>query len=163
MDWRKCFIFAFTLSSILIFGEASFAQQEWTADISSVPDVQWLWGEVVSVDAARGELTVKYLDYETEEEKQVVIVADDKTSFENADSLAQVRVADTISVDYVVEKGGKNLAKNISVERPEEINAPEISASIEPALEGIAEETMEAEESGEESAPEASEEQPAME
>lgn len=163
MNWRKCFIFAFTVSSILIFAGASYAQQEWSEDISSVPDVQWLWGEVVSVDAARAELTVKYLDYETEEEKQVVVVVDDKTTFENVNSAAQIKVADTISVDYVVGKGGKNLAKNISVERPEEIHAPEISASIEPALESIAEEAMETQEPGEEPVPEASEEQPAME
>ena len=163
MSRRKCFIFAFTVSSILIFAGMGLAQQDWSTDISSVPDVQWLWGEVVSVDAAKAEVTVRYLDYESEEEKQVVVVVDDKTAFENVASLAQIKVADTVSVDYVVEKGGKNLAKNISVERPEEINAPEISASIQPALESMAEETMETGESGEESARQASEEPTVME
>jgi hypothetical protein len=158
MNRRRFFIFAITVSSILIFGGVSLAQQEWSADISGVPDVQWLWGEAVSVDAAKGELVVKFLDYETEEEKQVVIVVDDKTAFENVNSLAQIKVADILSVDYVVEKGGKNLAKNINVEKPEEIDAPEINVPIEPALESLPEETMDAGQTSEESAPEISEE-----
>jgi hypothetical protein len=132
------------VSSILIFGGVNFAQQELSGDTSGVPDVQWLWGEAVSVDTAKGEVVVKYLDYETEEEKQVTIATDDKTTFENVNSLAQIKTADTLSIDYAVDKDGKNLAKNISVEKPEEVNAPEISVPVEPPMESLPGEATEA-------------------
>ena len=34
----------------------------------SEPDVQWLWGEVISVDIQNMSLSVKYLDYEEDRE-----------------------------------------------------------------------------------------------
>jgi hypothetical protein len=143
MSWRKCFIFAVTVSSILIFGGVNFAQQEGLGETATVPDVQWLWGEAASVDTAKGEVVVKYLDYETEQEKQVTISTDDKTTFENVNSLAQVKTADTLSIDYIVDKNGKNLAKNISVEKPEEVNAPEVSAPVQPPMESLPGESTE--------------------
>lgn len=79
----------------------------------SNPD--WLWGETVSVDAVNKTVTVKYLDYETDQEKQVVVTTNDQTTFENAASLAEIKAGDTLSIDYVADQG-KNLAKNISVE-----------------------------------------------
>ncbi len=145
MSWRKCLIFVITVSSILIFGGVNFAQQEGMGmgETSEAPDVQWLWGEAVSVDTAKGEVVVKYLDYETEQEKQVTISTDDKTTFENANSLAQIKTADTLSIDYIVDKGGKNLAKNISVEKPEEVNAPEVSTPVQTPVESLPVESTE--------------------
>lgn len=143
MDWRKAFIFTVTVLSILIFGSIGFAQLEGLGSNPEIPDVQWLWGEAISVDAAKGEVVVKFLDYETEQEKQATIVTDDKTSYENVNSLAQIKTTDTLSIDYVVDKDGKNIAKNISVERPEEINAPDISTTVEPPMESLSEETAE--------------------
>lgn len=134
MSWRKVFIISALFSFILTFGGIGFAQQDWAGDSSAVPDVQWLWGEVVSLDTAKGEVVVRFLDYETEQEKEVSIAADEKTTFENVNSLAQIKIADTVSVDYIVDKDARKLAKNISVEKPEEINAPEISLPLEPAL-----------------------------
>jgi hypothetical protein len=144
MDWRKAFVFAFAVSSILIFGGMSYAQQEGLGAASEIPDVQWLWGETVSLDVAKGEVVVKFLDYETEQEKQVAITTDDKTTYENVNSLAEIKTADTLSIDYVVDKDGKNIAKNISVERPEEINAPDTSTIVEPTMESVPETATEA-------------------
>ncbi len=124
MNWRKGLFFAITVSSILVLSGITSAQQEVPGEASGVPDVQWLWGEVVSVDTAKSEVLIKYLDYESEQEKQVTVATDDKTTFENVDSLAKIKAADTVSVDYVVDKDGKNLAKNISVEKPEEGGVP---------------------------------------
>lgn len=135
MQRRKHFVFAVAVLSVLIFGGVTFAQQELSGDTSAVPDVQWLWGEAVSVDAAKGEVVVKFLDYETEQEKQVTVAIDDKTTFENVNSLAQIKTADTLSIDYVVDKDGKNLAKAISVEKPEEVNMPDMGTTVEPPVE----------------------------
>jgi len=79
------------------------------------PEMQWLWGEVVSVDTGAKQMTVKYLDYETDTEKEISINVDDKTTYENAKSLTEIKAQDTLSLDYVVIDG-KNIAKNISIE-----------------------------------------------
>lgn len=79
---------------------------------------QWVWGEVVSVDAQNKELTLKYLDYEADQEKEISLTADETTNFENVKSLDEVQPKDNLSVDYIA-KDGKNIAKNISLERAE--------------------------------------------
>lgn len=92
------------------------AQQE---NAASEPEVQWLWGEVVSVDNLKNELKVKYLDYETDTEKEILMSINEKTTFENAKSLSDIKPQDTVSIDYEVNSEGKNIVKNISVEKPE--------------------------------------------
>lgn len=83
-------------------------------------DIQWKWGEVVSVDAVNKEIVISYLDYDTDEERQIKIVADSNTVFENAQSIADIKSKDIVSVDYVSRADGKNIAQNVSVEKPEE-------------------------------------------
>ena len=46
-------------------------------------DIQWAWGEVVSLDSPAQTITLKYLDYETDQEKELVVAVDEKTVFEN--------------------------------------------------------------------------------
>jgi len=94
---------------------APAATESQQTPIVAEPEVQWLWGEVVSVDTNAKQMTVKYLDYETDTEKEMNIKADDKTTYENVKSLDEIKVQDTLSIDYIVADG-KNIAKNISVE-----------------------------------------------
>ncbi|MFA5090556.1 MAG: hypothetical protein WC510_05970 [Candidatus Omnitrophota bacterium] len=88
------------------------------------PEPQWLWGEVVSVDAASGELTVKYVDYETDSEKELTIHADSKTAYINVKSLLEIKPQDTLSIDYAVSSDGRNIAINVVLEKMED--TPEI-------------------------------------
>ena len=83
-------------------------------------EMQWLWGEAVTVDIEKKEILVRYQDYDTDEEKEMIIVANDKTGFENVRSLAQVQPQDTLSIDYKVTADGRNIAKNISVEKAQD-------------------------------------------
>lgn len=83
-------------------------------------ETQWVWGEVISVDTQNKAVWLKYLDYDTDTETEIAITTDEKTSFESVNSLDGIRPLDTISVDYITAADGKNLARNISVERPEE-------------------------------------------
>lgn len=83
------------------------------------PEMQWLWGEVSRLDAENKEVTVKYLDYETDTEKEIKISVDEKTTYDNAASLGDLKPKDTVSVDYVVSAEGKNIAKIISLEKVE--------------------------------------------
>jgi hypothetical protein len=86
--------------------------------LSQEEKTEWVWGEVLSVDKDKNEIKVKYLDYETDEEKEITITCDAETKFENVSSISEIKVGDSVSIDYTV-KEEKNIAKNISVERAE--------------------------------------------
>ncbi len=82
------------------------------------PDTQWVWGEVTSIDAQDKVFTLKYLDYDTDEEKELLLAVDDLTGYENVKSLEEIKVKDFLSVDYL-SGDGKNTARSISLEKPE--------------------------------------------
>lgn len=82
-------------------------------------ETQWAWGEVTNLDAQAKTLTLKYLDYETDQEKDLVLAVDEKTVFENIKSLDEIKINDTLSIDYAVGSDGKNIAKNINFEKPD--------------------------------------------
>ena len=123
---KEMYIFLILTVSFIFFNVGLISAQEATTqEPSSVePDMQWIWGDVVSVDTQKNELLIKYLDYETDSEKEISISVDDKTTLENVKSLDEIKAKDTVSVDYIIVSEGKNLAKNISVEKPE---SPEVS------------------------------------
>ncbi|MDD5409682.1 MAG: hypothetical protein PHC71_06295 [Candidatus Omnitrophica bacterium] len=100
---------------------AGSTEPEASAPAAQVPaqnenDTQWTWGEVVNLDSAGKTITLKYLDYETDQEKDIVLGFDEKTSFENIKSFDEIKIKDTLSIDYIVGPDGKNMAKNISLE-----------------------------------------------
>lgn len=103
--------------------EVSFKESEEKA-------TEWLWGEVVGVDPEKKEMIIKHLDYETYEEVHTTIVLDDKTMFENAKDLTQIKTGDHLSVDYQIKEGA-NIAELVVVEQEE------IGAGSEPAQEEI--------------------------
>lgn len=138
---------------VLIFGfNLSFAQTETPspslateAPEISESEVQWLWGEVSNVDAIARQISVKYLDYDTDTEKEIAITVDDKTTLENVKAIDEIKALDTVSIDYVVSPNGNNLAKNISVEKIELENpAPEKGTQEFPAPEQSQEQPAEA-------------------
>jgi len=104
------------------------------------PEIQWVWGEVVSTNPINNELLVKYVDYDTDSEKEITIGIDDKTTYENAKSIDEIKVRDSVSIDYAISADGKNLALNISLEKPEvvssieeETSAPEMAPAEVPS------------------------------
>jgi hypothetical protein len=128
------------ISFSLLFISAVFAQEAMQEDVVTaypsseeivVPEntavimspneseIQWVWGEVVSLDPAARSVTLKYLDYETDQEKEMVIGANENTTYENIKSLNEIKPKDTLSIDYTVGAEGINTAKNISLEKPE--------------------------------------------
>lgn len=82
-------------------------------------DIQWAWGEITNLDVQSNTITLKYLDYETDQEKDLVLVVDEKTTFENIKDFSELKLNDTLSVDYMLGEGNKNIAKNISFEKPD--------------------------------------------
>lgn len=101
----------------------------------SEPEVEWLLGEVVSVDTQNRALLVKYFDYEKEIENEISINIDDKTTYEDVKSLDEIKPKDFVSIDYIISGEGRNIAKNISVEKPEEIGATQEKTIEEPLKE----------------------------
>jgi hypothetical protein len=92
------------------------------------PQTQWIWGEVISVDTATAQILVKYLDYETDSEKEITVYAESKTTYENVAALTEIKPKDTVSIDYTTSDG-KNIAKNISVEKLEPLNTEAVVPS----------------------------------
>ena len=113
-------IFSFILIGTgLIFSQEQAAERPPTQEVPSEPETLWIWGDVASVDAAAKKILVKYLDYETDSEKEINIVVDDKTTYENVESVGKIKPQDILTVDYIINPDGHNIARNISVEKPE--------------------------------------------
>jgi hypothetical protein len=94
-------------------------------------EMQWVWAEVVSVDPVTGQMTLKYLDYETDTEKEMVMTVNNQTAYENVKALVEIKPTDTVSIDYISTADGKNLARNVNVEKAEGIQPmPEETAKI---------------------------------
>ena len=106
------------------------------ADLAPVPmqnenNTQWVWGEVTNLDNQAKTLTLKYLDYETDQEKELVLIIDEKTTYENIKSFDEIKVKDTLSVDYATGSEDKNIVKNISLEKPDALPPAPVSAQPE--------------------------------
>ena len=94
-------------------------------------DMQWAWGEVTNLDNQANTVTLKYLDYEADQEKDLILVVDEKTTFENIKDFNELKLKDTLSIDYMVGENNKNIAKNISFERPDVLSpAPDLAQPI---------------------------------
>ncbi len=123
--------FLILISAPLIFSQSEVAQEQAPPQEESIVpeqltpgspsdlDVQWLWGEVASVDVDTKQILVNYLNYETDTETQMSISVDDKTTYENVKSIDEIKPLDALSIDYIVTQEAKNIAKNISVEKSE--------------------------------------------
>ncbi|MFA5115204.1 MAG: DUF5666 domain-containing protein [Candidatus Omnitrophota bacterium] len=86
---------------------------------SAASDVQWVWGEAVSVNPSKQELVVKYTDYDTDMEKEATVVITDSTVFANGKGLSEINPHDMLSIDYTVDSNGRYIAKNIGAEKSE--------------------------------------------
>jgi hypothetical protein len=119
---RFGFILIAIFSLVFLSFGSNYAQELKASPDTSVslePEVQWLWGEVLTVNPKDKTLQVKYVDYDSDTEKEIIISTDLQTTYENVKSLEQIQPQDAVSVDYIFGKDGINLAKNISVEKPE--------------------------------------------
>jgi hypothetical protein len=120
-------LIAFAAEEVLISSENPVvvpAESGVSAASAQVPlpnesDTQWVWGEVVNLDSAGKIITLKYLDYETDQEKDILLAVDEKTTFENIKSFDEIKAKDTLSIDYMVTPDAKNVAKNIGLESPD--------------------------------------------
>jgi hypothetical protein len=136
MGLKRMVILSGFAIGILAFAQIVLAQEAAVAPVdsevitsdqqASLPkdsDMQWAWGEVTHLDDQSKTVNLKYLDYETDQEKELVLVVDEKTTFENIKDFNELKLNDTLSIDYMLGADNKNIAKNISFERPEASSA----------------------------------------
>lgn len=125
------------------YGVLGFCQQEVPVPIdeniisetgSLDENISWVWGEVKNVDYISSKFNILYMDYQTDDEKELVLTVNQDTKFEGINDFNSLKAGDTVGIDYFSD-ADNNIAKNISVEKleePSEVSSPEASSSIQP-------------------------------
>lgn len=132
--------FIFSANIGIVFSQGQVVTGGAVPEEKDENQMQWLWGEVISVDSANNALAVKYLDFETDSEKEIIINVDEATAYENLKSLNEIKPGDNVSIDYIVGPQAKNVAKNIILEKPEATAGPEPVLQEAPEVTPIPEE-----------------------
>jgi hypothetical protein len=125
MRLLKSFLFQVIVLS-LGFGLAFAQGEDEVKTLNQEPqvlDLKWVLGEVTNIDLENKVISVKYLDYEDSEEKNISILTGPDTTFENIKSLEEIKPQDYLSFDYILTQDGKNLAKVISLDKPKTVEA----------------------------------------
>ena len=134
--WVGGFITCIFLIPALTNGQESGQETQTTQPASSAQgelQTDWLWAEVLKVNPEAKELVVKYLDYDSDTEKEMTLKVDEKTLFENAQSINDIKPGDGVSIDYVVTSDNLAVAQQVSVEKfKEEILEEEKSGTQAP-------------------------------
>ena len=76
------------------------------------------YGEVLSV--AQDQIMVREFDYATGEEKDVVYYITADTILDSVESVDQIKPSDLVDVEFMVSEDGKNIAREILVDRIED-------------------------------------------
>ena len=117
--------------SVILFTMPAFSQQNLAPSASTneqapilkvdtpQPNETSISGEVQSVDAVTNSLTVKYYDYDSGQDKDIVIIVNKDTKIEHASSLTDIKKGDGANITYTVSDA-KNIAKSMSIEKGEE-------------------------------------------
>lgn len=119
MKMGKTFFLAMILCLGLGLGCAGdlYAQQAPAGEAAVVEDLQEAYGEVVSIDAAAGTITITEYDYEKDEDVNKAYKIDNAAAYENVKSLSEVKVGDWVALTLKTQKDGTNLATSVYVER----------------------------------------------
>jgi|GEM_PF-2494929 len=81
------------------------------------PQGQEAYGEVVSVDANAGAVTITEYDYEKDEDVNKSYTIDKAATYENVKSLLEVKAGDWVALTLKPQKDGTSLAASVYVER----------------------------------------------
>ncbi len=126
ISFKTCALF-FLLAAVLNAG-LSFGQEEVTPsgegegsrENAAIAQMQWLWGEVVSLDPGTNQMLVRFVNYETSSEQEIIMNVDTQTVYEGVKSIYDIKASDAVTIDYIVTTEGENIARNVSVETRQE-------------------------------------------
>lgn len=125
-SFKACALFF--LLAVMLNPGLSFSQEEVahpgegvdSQENVAVAQMQWLWGEVVSLDPGINQMLVRFVDYETSNEQEIIMNVDAQTVYEGVKSIYEIKASDTVTIDYIVTTEGENIARSISVESRQE-------------------------------------------
>ena len=134
---NKAFVYVLLSGVFLSLASLVLAQEKPEIPAQDTPvavsldeeNVSWVWGEVKAIDQSLSTVTVVYMDYQSDEEKDLLLSINSETKFEGVTDINSLKTGDTAGIDYEI-RTGKNIAKNISVEKLEAI--PEAASSEQP-------------------------------
>ncbi len=82
-----------------------------------IQDLRWVWGEVLKVDINNKQLSISYLDYNSDTARDALFLFEEDSKFENITSLEDIKIGDSAGVDYYIDDAGSNIIKSISIEK----------------------------------------------
>ncbi len=108
---------ALSVFGLIIFSCLVVAPVTLYAQDSSKPhDLGWVLGDVVDLDLEANRIIVSYIDYSTNQNKQVVIYINNETKYTNISSIKDLKINDVVAVDYKTTQSGEGIALNITAE-----------------------------------------------
>ena len=108
---------ALGFTGINAHAEEPAATQPAAAPAMPAAEGQEAYGEVISVDANAGAITITEYDYEKDEDINKTYTIDKAATYENVKSLAEVKAGDWVALTLKPQKDGSNLAASVYVER----------------------------------------------
>ncbi len=116
-------VFVFILLCVMPYSGLSFGQEEVASDPGkdaqgglAIAEMQWLWGEVVSVEPDTNRMLVRFVDYDTSSEREIAVSVDAETKYEGVKSMYEIKPSDTVNIDYIITADGRSIARDVSVE-----------------------------------------------
>ena len=98
-----------------VVGEVAVPAQTESVKAANPEEIS-IYGEIKSVNVAANSITVKYYDYDSDNEKSVEITADNNTKMEGVPAISDIKQGNWADINYTVVNG-KNIAKSIVVEK----------------------------------------------
>jgi len=112
-----------TLAAVSAFSQSTAPEKPAAPAVDTQSKETSIYGEVQSVNAAAGTVSVQYYDYDSDSEKTVEIVIGKDVKMENAAAVGDIKKGDWVDVTYTSAEG-KNSAKAVSVEKEESATEP---------------------------------------
>ena len=98
-----------------VVGEVAVPAQTESVKAANPEEIS-IYGEIKSVNVAANSITVKYYDYDSDNEKSVEITADNNTKMEGVPAISDIKQGNWADINYTVVNG-KNVAKSVVVEK----------------------------------------------
>jgi hypothetical protein len=117
------FLFSVACANLVLSEELA---PEKAVEEVSAPQIDFLWGHVVSINTENGTILIGYNDIETNQDKQANISVTKDTVLENVTELKEIAPGDSASIDYTLSPSQDMIAKSIWIEKPQQ-NESEIS------------------------------------
>ena len=108
-------VILFSLTTSQAFSQQAVLTEE-GLEFSMQENEEWVLGDVIALDLENKQLILGYIDYQANEEKEIVISVNSATDYTNVDSLKDIKIDAVVAIDYRISPEGEALALNIIVE-----------------------------------------------